>query len=89
MRCFKILHLTPSGRYRRLAAIELEQLHMFPDNHTQVAFDMRRAFLMGNAFVSGILWYRDYIAVRHRVRGAGRRGAGGSAAVAGGVSGVV
>ncbi len=28
---------------------------MFPDNHTQGATDSRRAFLMGNALVTGIV----------------------------------
>ena len=28
---------------------------MFPDNHTQEANDTRRAFLMGNALVTGIV----------------------------------
>lgn len=52
---FKHVVLTPSGRYRRLTPIELERLNMFPDNHTQGASDMRRAFLMGNALVTGIV----------------------------------
>lgn len=52
---FKHVILTPSGRYRRLMPIELERLNMFPDNHTLGATDMRRAFLMGNALVTGIV----------------------------------
>ena len=28
---------------------------MFPDNHTAGASDLRRAFLMGNALVTGIV----------------------------------
>lgn len=51
---FKHVILTQSGRYRRLAPVELERLNMFPDNHTLGASDMRRAFLMGNALVTGI-----------------------------------
>lgn len=54
---FKHVVLTPSGRYRRLLPIELERMNMFPDNHTlhpQVS-DGRRAFLMGNALVCGIV----------------------------------
>lgn len=43
-----------SGKLRRLVPIELERLNMFPDNHTLGASDMRRAFLMGNALVTGI-----------------------------------
>ena len=52
---FKHVILTPSGRYRRLIPLELERLNMFPDNHTQNASDGRRAFLMGNALVTGIV----------------------------------
>jgi len=37
--------------YRRLTPIELERLDGFPDNHTQGASDIKRAFLMGNALV--------------------------------------
>jgi DNA (cytosine-5-)-methyltransferase len=47
--------MTPSGRYRRLLPIELERLNMFPDNHTHGVSDVRRAFLMGNALVTGIV----------------------------------
>lgn len=52
---FKHVILTESGRYRRLVPIELERLNMFPDNHTLGSSDMRRAFLMGNALVTGIV----------------------------------
>ena len=52
---FKHVVKTPSGRYRRLVPIELERLNMFPDNHTREASDARRAFLMGNALVTGII----------------------------------
>lgn len=52
---FKHVVLTPSGRYRRLVPKELERLNMFPDNHTVGATDSRRAFLMGNALVTGIV----------------------------------
>ncbi len=52
---FKHVVLTPSGRYRRLTPVELERLNMFPDNHTLGASDVRRAFLMGNALVTGIV----------------------------------
>lgn len=52
---FKHIILTQSGRYRRLLPIELERLNMFPDNHTAGASDIRRAFLMGNALVTGIV----------------------------------
>ena len=50
---FKHVILTESGRYRRLTPIELERLNMFPDNHTEGVSDIRRAFLMGNALVTG------------------------------------
>lgn len=52
---FKHVVLTPSNRYRRLTPVELERLNMFPDNHTLGASDLRRAFLMGNALVTGIV----------------------------------
>lgn len=52
---FKHIIKTYSGRYRRLIPIELERLNMFPDNHTFGASDLRRAFLMGNALVTGIV----------------------------------
>lgn len=52
---FKHIILCPSGRYRRLTPIELERLNMFPDNHTSGASNIRRAFLMGNALVTGII----------------------------------
>jgi DNA (cytosine-5)-methyltransferase 1 len=44
-----------NGRYRRLTPIELERLNMFPDNHTLGVTDTKRAFLMGNALVVGIV----------------------------------
>ena len=54
---FKHVICTKSGRYRRLLPIELERLNMFPDNHTlhPSVSDGRRAFLMGNALVCGIV----------------------------------
>lgn len=52
---FKHVILTPSGRLRRLVPIELERLNMFPDDHTVEASNLRRAFLMGNALVTGIV----------------------------------
>ena len=54
---FKHVVLTPSNKYRRLMPIELERLNMFPDNHTlhPEVTDGRRAFLMGNALVCGIV----------------------------------
>ncbi len=54
---FKHVVKTPAGRYRRLIPLELERLNMFPDNHTfhPEVSDGRRAFLMGNALVCGIV----------------------------------
>jgi len=43
------------GKYRRLTPVELERLNMFPDNHTLGVTDTKRAFLMGNALVVGIV----------------------------------
>jgi len=42
-------------KYRRLTPIELERLNMFPDNHTEGVSNTKRAFLMGNALVVGIV----------------------------------
>lgn len=46
-----------TGRLRRLIPLELERLNMFPDHHTAVdGVDAgKRAFLMGNALVTGIV----------------------------------
>lgn len=52
---FKHIIKTEGGRYRRLVPMELERLNMFPDNHTFGSSDLRRAFLMGNALVTGIV----------------------------------
>lgn len=54
---FKHVVKTPSGRFRRLVPIELERLNMFPDNHTlhPEVSDSKRAFLMGNALVCGVV----------------------------------
>ena len=43
------------GKHRRLTPIELERLNMFPDNHTKGVGDSKRAFLMGNALVVGVV----------------------------------
>lgn len=58
---FKHIIRTQSGTYRRLTPIELERLNGFPDDWTkfdasgsQVA-DTKRAFLMGNALVIGLI----------------------------------
>ncbi len=52
---FKHVVRTEDGRLRRLLPVELERLNMFPDQHTREASDNRRAFLMGNALVVGIV----------------------------------
>ena len=58
---FKHVIRTESGRLRRLTPLELERLNMFPDDHTRVMLDgketpdIRRAFIMGNALVVGVI----------------------------------
>lgn len=54
---FKHVVKCKSGRHRRLIPLELERLNMFPDNHTYhpEVSDTRRAFLMGNALVCGVV----------------------------------
>jgi len=58
---FKHVIKTKNGKLRRLTPIELEKLNMFPPNHTkymlnkQLVPNTRRAFLMGNALVVGII----------------------------------
>ena len=61
----KHLIQTNSGKSRRLIPLELERLNMFPDNFTAIGLndngeeykvlDTKRAFLMGNAMVTGIV----------------------------------
>ena len=53
---FKHVISTSKG-LRRLVPIELERLNMFPDDHTKLegVSDTKRAFLMGNALVIGIV----------------------------------
>lgn len=55
-RCRHII-IDHTGRYRRLIPLELERLNMFPDNHTlcEGVDNGKRAFLMGNALVCGIV----------------------------------
>lgn len=43
------------GQFRRLTPIELERINMFADNHTEGVSDTKRAFLMGNALVTGVI----------------------------------
>ena len=52
---FKHVIKTESGRLRRLTPLELERLNMFPDNHTEGHTDIKRAFIMGNALVVGVI----------------------------------
>jgi DNA (cytosine-5)-methyltransferase 1 len=52
---FKHVVKAKDGRLRRLTPIELERLNMFPDNHTEGVSDTKRAFLMGNALVVGVI----------------------------------
>jgi DNA (cytosine-5)-methyltransferase 1 len=51
----KQLSLKKGEWVRRLVPIELERLNMFSDNHTEGASDSKRAFLMGNALVIGVI----------------------------------
>jgi DNA (cytosine-5)-methyltransferase 1 len=50
-------HVVKVGRkgYRRLTPVELERLNGFPDGWTEGMPDSRRAFMMGNALVVGIV----------------------------------
>lgn len=58
---FKHVIKTKSGKLRRLTPLELERLNMFPDNHTKMMLsgkitpDVKRAFIMGNALVVGVI----------------------------------
>jgi len=58
---FKHVIQTSSGKLRRLTPVELEKLCMFPANHTmfmsenRITPDIKRAFIMGNALVVGVI----------------------------------
>lgn len=53
---FKHVIIDPvNGKARRLIPLELERLNMFPDNFTEGYSPGKRAFLMGNALVTGIV----------------------------------
>lgn len=54
---FKHVVQLPDGRMRRLVPIELERLNGFPDDHTLIenVSDVKRAFFMGNALVTGVV----------------------------------
>lgn len=47
--------INQEGCLRRLVPLELERLNGFPDNHTLGCSDGKRAFLMGNALVTGLV----------------------------------
>ena len=49
------LGLGPREWVRRLVPVELERLNGFPDGHTEGVGDGKRAFLMGNALVCGVV----------------------------------
>jgi DNA (cytosine-5)-methyltransferase 1 len=44
-----------NGSLRRLSPVEMERLNGFPDNYTAGLTDTKRAFLMGNALVVGVV----------------------------------
>ncbi|MEO8637671.1 MAG: DNA (cytosine-5-)-methyltransferase [Candidatus Taylorbacteria bacterium] len=58
---FKHVIKTKSGSLRRLIPKELEKLNMFPEGHTEKMLngkltpDIKRAFIMGNALVVGVI----------------------------------
>jgi DNA (cytosine-5)-methyltransferase 1 len=52
---FKHLIQTEDGRYRRLTPRELELLNGFPGDWTSGMADGKRAFMMGNALVVGVV----------------------------------
>jgi DNA (cytosine-5)-methyltransferase 1 len=53
---FKHLIATEDGRFRRLTPRELERLNGFPDDWTDTGMpEGRRAFMMGNALVVGLI----------------------------------
>ena len=53
---FKHLIQIEDGRYRRLTPRELERLNGFPDDWTDTGMpEGRRAFMMGNALVVGLI----------------------------------
>ena len=52
---FKHIIRTDDGRYRRLTPRELERLNGFPGDWTAGMSDGKRAFMMGNALVVGVV----------------------------------
>jgi DNA (cytosine-5)-methyltransferase 1 len=53
------------GRLRRLTPIELERLNGFPDDWTKGMPDTRRAFMMGNALVVGLVQRVGQVLLEH------------------------
>ena len=53
--CRDKLTIASNEWVRRLHPIELERLNMMPNNHTLGLSDSKRAFMMGNALVVGII----------------------------------
>ena len=47
--------MAPTVSSGSLTPVELERLNGFPDNHTELASDSKRAFFMGNALFRGIV----------------------------------
>jgi DNA (cytosine-5)-methyltransferase 1 len=62
---FKHVVRAKDGRYRRLMPIELERLNGFEDGWTEGMSDGRRAFMMGNALVVGLV---DQVGRKLRIR---------------------
>jgi DNA (cytosine-5)-methyltransferase 1 len=62
---FKHVVRAKDGRYRRLMPIELERLNGFEDGWTEGMSDGRRAFMMGNALVVGLV---DQVGRKVRIR---------------------
>jgi DNA (cytosine-5)-methyltransferase 1 len=52
---FKHVVQTRDGRFRRLTPVELERLNGFEDGWTKGMRDGRRAFMMGNALIVGVV----------------------------------
>jgi DNA (cytosine-5)-methyltransferase 1 len=67
---FKHIIRTPDGRFRRLTPRELERLNGFPDDWTDTGMsECRRAFMMGNALVVGLVERVGRELARELIRG--------------------
>lgn len=76
---FKHLVKVKDGRYRRLTPRELERLNGFPDDWTDTGMpEGRRAFMMGNALVVGLI---ERVGAELRVELEGERVSGPSASL--------